>query len=65
MQIVNRQAIVEAYDGHSEWKASLKSWVRITEGASWQNFPQVRLTFNSASAVGKYAIFNIAHNRTR
>ena len=65
MQIVNRQAIMEAYEKHPEWKASLTAWIKITEGASWRNFPEVRMTFNSADRVGKHIIFNIAHNRAR
>jgi mRNA interferase HigB len=63
--IISRQKIIEAYQRHSEWKASLESWYKITESAKWQNFPEVKATFNSADSVGTCVVFNISHNRCR
>ena len=65
MQVIGRKKIDEAIRAHSEWKASLNSWYRITSGAAWKNFPDVRKTYKSADLVGSSIVFNIAHNRAR
>lgn len=65
VQIIGRKKIVDAGKVHAEWKASLRSWTTITEGAEWRHIADVRLTFNSADPAGPYVVFNIAHGRAR
>ncbi len=40
-------------------------WIRRTEGASWNNFFELRQTFNSADYRKPFVIFNIGGNKYR
>lgn len=65
MQVVGRERIDKASKKHSEWKASLRTWLRIASNAYWRHFADVRQTLKSADSVGRYVIFDIANNRAR
>src|ERR1700730_7548299 len=65
MRIVSRKAIREATTKHSEWAASLNAWYRITKGAGWKNFADVRNSWKNSDAVGRFVVFEISHNRCR
>jgi mRNA interferase HigB len=65
MRILSRPAIQEAIEKHPAWRASLESWYAITRKVLWNNFAEVRATFNSASQVGDHVVFNIAGNSGR
>lgn len=70
MRIIKTSMLKEYWKGHREAEASLRTWVKQTLVAEWQNFAQVRKTFPSADLVvvasGRpVVVFNIAHNRYR
>ena len=65
MIIAGREAIYEAIAKHSQWKASLENWLKVTANAGWKNFPEVRKTWKSADYVAPHVIFNVAQNRGR
>jgi len=65
MRVVGREVLSEAMRKHSEWRASLESWLKVTASASWTSFPDVRKTWKSADYVKPYVIFNVAQNRAR
>jgi mRNA interferase HigB len=65
MRIVSRKAIREAAAKHSEWAASLNAWYKITTGADWRNFADVRNSWKNSDAVGRFVVFDISHNRCR
>jgi mRNA interferase HigB len=65
MIVLDREVIYEAIRKHSEWKASLEIWIKVTEGASWASFPEARRTWKSADYVKPYVVFNVAQNRAR
>lgn len=65
MRIVSRRAIREAAARHSEWGASLYAWYKVTRNADWSNFADVRNTWRSSDAVGRFVVFNISHNKCR
>ena len=46
-------------------KSSSEGWYKVTRLAQWQNFAEVRQTFNSASQVGQFTVFNIGGNKYR
>jgi mRNA interferase HigB len=50
---------------HADWRASLKNWKRIVSNADWRNNSDIQQTFDTADPVGRYVIFNIAHNKAR
>jgi mRNA interferase HigB len=65
VRILSKPRILEASRSHPDWSASLNSWFKITKGADWTNFADVRATFGSADLVGSCVVFNIANNRCR
>ena len=65
MIVLGREVLYEAIRKHSEWKASLEIWLKVTEGADWTSFPDVRRTWKSADYVKPYVVFNVAQNRAR
>jgi mRNA interferase HigB len=65
VKVIGLDKISDAVAQHKEWEASLTSWKKMTEGASWRNFPEVRKTRKDADPVGTCIVFNIAHNRAR
>ena len=66
MRVIAKKTLVEYYTEHSEAKTALEEWFAKTESARWENFSQVKKTFNSADHVGNNRIvFNIRGNRYR
>ena len=65
MRIVSRKAIREAAAAHREWGASLNAWFKITSGADWKTFADVRNSWKNSDVVGRFVVFDISHNRCR
>ena len=65
MRIISRKAIREASAKHTEWGASLNAWYKITKGADWKNFANVRNSWKNSDSVGRFVVFDISHNRCR
>jgi len=65
MRIVSRKTIREATEKHNEWGAFLKAWCKVTKHADWENFTDVRNSWESSDTVGRFVVFNISHNRRR
>ncbi len=65
MHLISRKKLREAVVRHDDLESPLDAWFRITKKALWRSLPDVRKTFSSADAVGKWTIFNIKGNRYR
>ncbi len=65
MWIISRKAISEASAKHTEWSASLNAWYKITKGADWKNFADVRNSWKNSDTVGRFVVFDISHNKCR
>ena len=66
MRVIAKKAIVKYYEENNDAKTALEDWYDKTTNANWENFAQVRQTFNSADYVGNGRIvFNIKGNRYR
>jgi len=65
VRIITKKRIKEASSEHSEWKASLESWHKITKAADWKNFPEVKHSWRNVDLVGICVVFDIANNRAR
>ena len=59
MRVLNPRRRRQYEAAHPDASASLHTWWRITQTATWESFDQVRQTFNSADQVGDRVIFNI------
>lgn len=47
VRIITKKRIRNAISEHSEWKASLQSWDKITKAADWKNFPDIKQSWHS------------------
>ena len=66
MRIISKTAIRDYYTKNPQAKVALIDWVEKTEAAQWQNFADVKNTFNSVDAVGNQRyVFNIKGNDYR
>lgn len=65
MRIISRKAIREASAKHTKWSASLNAWYKITKGADWRNFADVRNSWKNSDSVRRFVVFDICHNRCR
>lgn len=66
MRIISKKALVGFYGQHPDAKTALEDWYRKVVNADWNNFSDMRNTFNSADSVGnKRYVFNIKGNNYR
>jgi mRNA interferase HigB len=65
MHVISRKRLKEAAVKRSELEAALDAWFRIAKRADWKNLADVRKTYSSADAVGRWTVFNIKGNRYR
>jgi mRNA interferase HigB len=65
MHVISRKKLKEAAGKHAELTGPLDAWFRIAKKASWRSLADVRRTFSSADAVGKWTIFNVKGNQYR
>jgi mRNA interferase HigB len=66
MRIISKTFIRDYYTKNPQAKAALLGWVEKTEAAQWQNFTDIKRTFNSVDSVGNQRyVFNIKGNDCR
>jgi mRNA interferase HigB len=63
MHVISRRKLKEAAARHGDLEGPLDAWFRIAKKALWKNLAEVRKTFWSADAVGKWTVFNIKGNQ--
>jgi mRNA interferase HigB len=67
MRIVGRDRLVQAeenYPGSGLGKA-LDTWVRVTEGARWRHFMDVKETWSGVDNVPPHIVFDLKGNHFR
>ena len=65
MHVISRKRLKEAVTRHVDLEGPLDAWFRIAKKASWKSLAEVRKTFSSADAVGKWTVYNIKGNQYR
>jgi mRNA interferase HigB len=65
MHVISRKKLKEACGRHAGLEGPLDAWFRITKKAVWKTLAEVRKTFSTADAVGKWTVFNIKGNQYR
>lgn len=66
MRIIAKKTPVAFYKKHQDAETALEEWYEKTENADWNNFAQIKQTFNSADSVGNNrVVFNIKGNQYR
>jgi len=66
MRIFVYKTLVEYYRQHPDAKTALEDWYNKTKDANWNNFAEMKNTFNSVDPAGnKRYVFNIKGNHFR
>jgi mRNA interferase HigB len=65
MHVISRKKLKEAVARRGDLEVPLDVWFRIAKKADWKSLADVRKTFSTADAVGKWTVFNIKGNRYR
>lgn len=65
MHVISRKKLKEAAARRGDLEVPLDAWFRIAKKAEWKNLADVRKTFSSADAVGRWTVFNVKGNRYR
>jgi mRNA interferase HigB len=66
MRIIAKKTLVLFYQQNKDAETALEDWYEKTEKAEWDNFAQIKNTFNSADLVGNNrVVFNIKGNNYR
>jgi len=65
MHVISRKKLKEAAGRHADISSPLDAWFRIVKKAQWKSLADVRKTFSTADAVGKWTVFNIKGDRYR
>lgn len=66
MRIIAKSTLVAYYTKNPQSKSALEDWFEKTKEAEWQNFSDIKKTFNTVSSVGNNRyVFNIKGNDYR
>jgi len=66
MRIFLYKTLVDYYTKHPESKIALEEWFRKTRQSEWNNFAEMKETFNSVDTAGnRRYVFNIKGNTYR
>jgi mRNA interferase HigB len=65
MHVISRKKLKDASGRHADLEGPLDAWFRIAKKAAWKTLADVRRTFSTADAVGKWTVFNIKGNQYR
>ena len=65
VRIISPKRIREAVAAHSEWEASLLSWLKLAKNGDWKNFADIKRTWRNCDKVGSCVVFDIQNNRCR
>lgn len=65
MRIYSKRTLDEFSKVHADVATALNSWHQIAKSAQWQNIQDVKKSYSSADAAGRFTIFNIKGNKYR
>lgn len=66
MRIITTKKLKDYAELHPDAKSALQVWIDTVKAANWQNFADIKNTFNSVDSVGnQHYVFNIKGNHYR
>lgn len=66
MRIITEEPLKNYIEKHPDTRTALQEWVKIVKQSDWNNFADVKATFNSVDNVGnQHYVFNIRGNNHR
>jgi mRNA interferase HigB len=65
MRIISNKALTDFSVEHPPARESLQAWRKIIESRSFENYAEIKKTFNATDKVGMFYIFDIGGNKYR
>ena len=65
MRVISKKTLRLFWEAYPAAEPPLRAWYKVTLAASWQNFAELRQTFNTADHVGDCVVFDIGGNKYR
>jgi mRNA interferase HigB len=65
MRIYSKKTLDEFGKAHADVVTALNSWHQVAKSTSWKNIQDVKNSYSSADAAGRFTIFNIKGNKYR
>ena len=65
MRIYSKRTLDEFSKVRADVATALNSWHQVAKSAKWQNIQEVKKSYSSADAAGRFTIFNIKGNKYR
>lgn len=56
MRVIAKKTLVLFYTKHEDAETALEDWYEKAENSNWENFAQLKQTFNAVDNVGKTAM---------
>jgi mRNA interferase HigB len=59
MRVITEEPLKQYIESHPDARVALQEWLKIVKAAKWENFADVKRSFNSADSVGnQHYVFN-------
>ena len=65
MRIISEKKLREFWQHYPEAENSMRDWIKIVRLTNWDNFSDVRKTFNHSDIFGGCTIFDVGGNKYR
>ena len=65
MRVISNKALFDFAAIHPEAETSLQAWRKIVEAANFNNFADLKRSFNATDKVGDVYVFDIGGNKYR
>ncbi len=65
MRIISEKRLREFWQKNSEAETAIREWITTVRIADWNNFSDVRKTFNHSDVFGNCTIFDVGGNKYR
>lgn len=65
MRIISEKRLREFWQKNPEAENAIREWIKTIRPADWNNFSDVRKTFNHSDVFGNCVIFDVGGNKYR
>jgi mRNA interferase HigB len=65
MHVISKKKLRDFWAAYPRAKSPLEQWYQVARNAEWENFADVRKTFNTADQAGRFTVFDIGGNKYR
>ena len=65
MRIISEKRLREFWQKNSEAENAMREWIKTVKLADWNNFSEVRKTFNHSDVFGNCTLFDVGGNKYR